>query len=246
MPLPRALLLPLVLALALPSIAQQRAAPDPIGQEALVAAGFLDGHPDLRHRNEGLQAWEAQDYPRALERFRRAAWYGDKPSQAVVGEMYWDGTGVPQDRVLGLIWMDLAAERGYRFFSQKRDYYWSQLSEDERRQALARGRAVQAEYGDAAAEPRLAQVLRRERNRLTGSRLGSQTSAMEIVIPGYGSIDGTQFYAARFWDPAQYRQWQDQYWTDLRPGRVSVGEAEKVPDAAPAPPKPPASRPPSR
>lgn len=140
MPLPRALLLPLVLALALPSIAQQRAAPDPIGQEALVAAGFLDGHPDLRHRNEGLQAWEAQDYPRALERFRRAAWYGDKPSQAVVGEMYWDGTGVPQDRVLGLIWMDLAAERGYRFFSQKRDYYWSQLSEDERRQALARGR----------------------------------------------------------------------------------------------------------
>ncbi|TCT26026.1 hypothetical protein EDC34_101353 [Thermomonas haemolytica] len=247
-PLPKLMLL-----LALPaalSIPARAALPtDPTNDDMLAAAGFLDGHPDLRHRNLGLQAWERQDYATALAQFKQAAWYGDKPSQAVIGEMYWDGTGVPQDRVLGLIWMDLAAERRYDFFSKKRDYYWSQLGEDERRQALARGRAVQAEYEDAATAPRLAQALRRERNRMTGSRVGSQTSAMQVYVPGYGTIDGTQFYAPQFWDPAQYRQWQDQYWLHLRPGQVHIGDVEKVPPPpdgpprpAPAPDTPPAAR----
>ena len=225
------------------------AAANPVTDDVLVAGGFLDGHPDLRYRNDGLNAYGNKEFAKALALFKRAAWYGDKPSQAVVGEMYWDGVGVEQDRVLGLIWMDLAAERGYDFFSKKRDYYWNLLSEQERRQALALAPSVHGEYADQAAEPRLAAALRRERSKMTGSRVGSLTSAVQIIVPGYGSIDATRFYDPQFWDPKQYREWQDTYWTDLKVGTVTVGAPTtadpppatdaREPDSKPAPDQPP-------
>ena len=212
--------------------AQQRslAAADPTANDVLMAGGFLDGHPDLRFRNDALHSYSDKQFAKAFEQFKRAAFYADKPSQAVVAEMYWDGVGVEQDRVRGLIWMDLAAERGYDFFSKKRDFYWNSLSEEDRTRALALARSVHSEYADDVAEPRLAAALRRERSKMTGSRLGSQTSAVQIIVPGYGSIDATRFYDPQFWDPKQYRAWQDTYWTDLKVGQVTVGEIATVPD----------------
>lgn len=227
------LVLFLALALLVPAhaIAQQPTRPasrDPITDDVLVAGGFLDGHPDLRHRNNGLEAYSRRAFTEAIEEFKRAAWYADKPSQAVVGEMYWDGMGVAQDRALGLVWMDLAAERGYDFFSRKRDYYWNTLSEAERKRALAAAREIHREYADEAAEPRLAAALRRARSKMTGSRVGSMSSAVQIIVPGYGSIDATRFYDPQFWDPKQYREWQDTYWVDLKVGQVTVGDLEQV------------------
>lgn len=239
-----AFLLSLVMLASEPAIAQQPAKPaaaDPVADDVLVAGGFLEGHPDLRHRNNGLEAYSKKAFNEAIEEFKRAAYYADKPSQAVVGEMYWDGMGVAQDRALGLVWMDLAAERGYDFFSRKRDYYWNTLSEAERKRALAAAREIHREYADEAAEPRLAAALRRARSKMTGSRVGSMSSAVQIIVPGYGSIDATRFYDPQFWDPKQYREWQDTYWVDLKVGQVTVGEIEQVeagvkPEAAkPAP-----------
>lgn len=224
------------------AIAQQLARPaasDPVADDTLVAGGFLEGHPDLRYRNTGLEAYSRKAFSEAIEQFKRAAWYADKPSQAVVGEMYWDGMGVAQDRALGLVWMDLAAERGYDFFSRKRDYYWNTLSEAERKRALAAAREIHREYADEAAEPRLAAALRRERSKMTGSRVGSMSSSVQIIVPGYGSIDGSRFYDPQFWDPKQYRQWQDTYWVNLKVGQVTVGEVEQVETGA----KPEAAKP---
>ena len=234
----------LALALLAPAhaIAQQPTrpdSPDPITDDVLVAGGFLEGHPDLRYRNSGLEAYSRKAFTEAIEQFKRAAWYADKPSQAVVGEMYWDGMGVAQDRALGLVWMDLAAERGYDFFSRKRDYYWNTLSAAERKRALAAAREIHREYADEAAEPRLAAALRRERAKMTGSRVGSMSSSVQIIVPGYGSIDATRFYDPQFWDPKQYREWQDTYWVDLKVGQVTVGDVERVePQAKPEAGKP--------
>ena len=229
-----ALLLPLPTARAQQASGNRAVVADPTTQDVMVAGGVLDGHPDLRFRNDGLNAYGNKEYAKAFEQFKRAAWYGDKPSQAVVGEMYWDGVGVPQDRILGLIWMDLAAERGYDYFSKKRDYYWNALSEQDRTLALGMARSVHREYADEAAEPRLAAALRRERSKMTGSRVGSLTSSVQIIVPGYGSIDATRFYDPQFWDPKQYRAWQDTYWTDLKVGQVMVGAPEKADSAPPA------------
>lgn len=204
---------------------------DPTIDPILVAAGFLDSHPDLLYRSRGLDAYGEKDHPKAFKEFKRAAWYSDKASQAIVGEMLWIGLGTEKDRAQAYVWMSLAAERGYRSFSEKRDLYWQQLDEAERARAEREGPAIRAEYADAAAEPRLAVVLRRELNKASGSRVGSTTSPVQIVVPGVGTIDSSQYYNPRYWEPKQYREYQDSIWHSVRIGRVDVGSVEQIRDA---------------
>lgn len=201
---------------------------DPASNDTMLAAGFLDGHPDLLYRSQGLDAYQERDFPKAIERFRKAAYYGDKASQAIVGEMLWSGVGTEADRVTALVWMDLAAERGYPRFVNTRNGYWNALSPAERQRARNVADKLFEEYGDAATEPRLAKALRRERNKLTGSRVGSMTSNVQIIVPGYGSMDASQFYNPKFWDPKQYRAWHDNFWENVREGSVEVGDPEKL------------------
>ncbi|HWS78961.1 MAG TPA: sel1 repeat family protein [Thermomonas sp.] len=222
-------LLPLLaLLLCLPLHAAAQAQADPANDDTMLAAGFLDGHPDLLYRSQGLNAYRDRDFATAMERFRKAAWYGDKPSQAIVGEMLWSGVGTASDRVMALVWMDLAAERGYPRFVSTRNGYWNALSAAQRQQARNLADKLFEEYGDAVAEPRLAKALRRERTKLTGSRVGSMTSNVQIIVPGYGSMDASQFYNPKFWDPKEYRAWHDNFWQNVREGNVEVGDPEKL------------------
>lgn len=228
---PTRCLLLLILSLASvpgPLAAQGQA--NPSLNPRMVAAGFLDSHPDLRYRTRGLEEYGKKNFSEAFLEFQRAAYYSDKPSQAIVGEMYWIGLGAPEDRALAYVWMDLAAERGYRAFSAKRERYWNELDQAERERAVAQAPEIRAEYADSAAGPRLATVLLRERRRMTGSRLGSRSSPLQIVVPGVGTIDGSEYYNPKYWEPEQYRAWQDSIWQELRTGRVDVGTVEQVSD----------------
>jgi len=202
--------------------------PDPTRDPVLLSAGFLSAHPDLRFRILALEKREAGKLEDAFRLFQRAALYADKPSQAMVAEMLWNGTGIEQDRALAYAWMDLAAERGYRGFLLLRERYWQELGEAGRERALQEGQAIYARYGDAVAEPRLANILRREKRRATGSRTGF-VGALTILVPGPGgwdTIDGTTFYDERYWDPVQYRAWHDAIWMTPNLGTVTVGEVE--------------------
>lgn len=208
---------------------------DPTEDSLMVAAGFLEGHPDLRLRQRGLDKYGDKNHSEAFRLFQKAAWYSDKPSQAIVGEMLWVGLGVPRDRGLAYAWMALAAERDYRSFVEKRNLYWNLLTEMERTQARASEAAIRAEYADAVAEPRLARALRQERSRMTGSRLGSLSAPLQIHVPGVGTMDGSRFYNPQYWDPKQYRAWNDAIWKDLRIGQVNVGGVEQVDSPSPSP-----------
>ena len=206
----------------------------------MIKAGFLSSHPDLRYRLHGLEDFKRGKHDDALRFFQRAAYYGDKPSQAMVAEMLWNGQGGERNPVLAYAWMDLAAERGYAGFLGLRERYWNTLNEEERERALTEGQAIYAKYGDAAAQPRLATVLRRERRKITGSRTGFDGN-VEIMIPvegGFEQINGTKFFDEKFWDPKQYQAWHDSIWMKPRVGRVSVGELENVQEGG----KPPTSR----
>lgn len=205
-----------------------RPPPDPSSDRMLVAAGFLDGHPDLRFRRMGLERYTEGKHPEAFKLFTRAGYYADKPSQAIVAEMLWIGLGVDQDRALSYVWMDLAAERGYVSFARKRSLYWEALSETERQQVEISAPSIRSEYADIAAEPRLNAVLLRERRRMTGSRLASQSNHVTISVPGHGAIDSSRFYDSQFWEPEQYRAWHDAFWQDLRFGRVDVGDVVQL------------------
>lgn len=91
----------ITLALALASApALTNATEAPVREEIVNSSHFLHYHPDLRHRKKGFAAIERNSHDFALRHFRRAAWFADKPSQAMIAEMYWNGHGVAQDRAL--------------------------------------------------------------------------------------------------------------------------------------------------
>lgn len=203
---------------------------DPAADPMMRAAGFLEAHPDIRYRLLGLEEYGKNKHADALRFFQRAAYYADKPSQGMVAEMYWSGQGAEQDLALAYAWMDLAAERGYEGFTGLRERYWRALTEAERERALSEGEQIYAKYGDAAAQERIARVLRRERKKLTGSRTGFAGN-VQVYIPtdgGFAQIDGSKFWDSRYWDPKEYRQWHDATWMKPRIGRVDVGELEQV------------------
>lgn len=203
----------------------------------MIKAGFLTSHPDLRYRLHGLEDFKRGKHDDALRFFQRAAYYGDKPSQAMVAEMLWNGQGAERDPVLAYAWMDLAAERGYAGFLGLRERYWNTLTEEQRARAVIEGQAIYAKYGDAASQPRLATVLRRERRKITGSRTGYDGN-VEILIPvegGFEQIGGTKFFDEKFWDPKQYQAWHDSIWMKPRVGRVSVGDVQNADDGSKAP-----------
>jgi hypothetical protein len=204
----------------------------------LMTEGFLSAHPDLRWRREGQHAYANKRYEEAMRYFLRAARYADKPAQAMIAEMYWKGIGVAQDRELGYAWMDLAAERFYSDFIIIREQYWRTLDAGQQRNAIARGQALLAEYGDDVSKVRMAKVLRKHRN-VTGSRVGF-VGNLEIIPftgPNAGTgmtIRGDEYYAPKYWQADRYFEWQDQVWrAPPRKGRVEVGELEN----APMPPK---------
>ena len=202
----------------------------------MTSEAFLSGHPDLRYRLLGLDEIKQGKHANAFRFFQRAAYYADKPSQGMVAEMLWTGQGVPRDQALAYAWMDLAAERGYLPFLGARERYWAGLSEAERVRAVEEGQAVYSTYGDAAAKPRIASILRRARKEVTGSRTGSVGSLQVYVAgpSGFERIDGSKFYDPKYWDSEKYQAWQDAIWMKPRIGRVTVGEVDAVRDGKPA------------
>lgn len=206
----------------------------PMAKPAHAAAnssGFLEYHPDLRWRKEGLGLYTDGKHELAFAAFKRSSRFADKGSQAMIGEMLWKGEGVAVDKPAAYAWMDLASERGYRDFLTLREHYWLNLSEAEREQALEIGQDIYAEFGDDVAKPRLERMINRGRKAATGSRTGYR-GALTVLIPGNGdwiSIDGEQYYNDRFWQPDQYFKWQDQIWRDTERGRVEVGAVTTPP-----------------
>jgi uncharacterized protein len=233
----KALLLALLLAapLTLPAAEpseDDRPALDASDNDALVMSseGFLSYHPDLRHRLSALADYRKGNYEQALVKFRRAARFADKPSQGMIAEMLWAGKGAPVDRPSAYIWMDLAAERGYKMMLVKRENYWAQMSEDERKQALAIGDALYLEYADEYAKPRLESRLRQARLKTTGSRTGF-VGSLRIEVPtpsGTRVIDGSDYYKEEFWRAGLYWRMQDSDWKEFGEARVDIGEIQSV------------------
>ena len=213
--------------------------PNPLADPLMATNAFLDDHPDLRLRLLALEKYRAGKLEDAFRYFRRAAYYADKPSQGMVAEMLWEGRGTPRDAALAYAWMDVAAERGYLGFLSLRERYWDALGQAERERALREGAGIYAEYGDEVAEPRLNAALRRGQRSVAGSRTGF-VGAVSIYIEGYGEIPASQYFAPKYWDPKQYREWHDQVWQKPLTGQVKVGDVEAVGDrkATPTTPQP--------
>jgi hypothetical protein len=214
---------------------------------------FRRAHPDLKHRLQGQAHLEDGRTKQAVTEFLQAARWGDKLSQAMLGELYWEGEGVKQDRARAYAWMDLAAERQFVAFVAKRERFWSELDANERERALAIGQELYASMGDELALARLDKHLRKERAS-TGSRLGYAGNG-NVILPtaGGGSVDLyarsasgmlgmvgssggrqiplTAYYARQYWQTEAYLDWQSDQLELARRGIVRVGVVEdSLPD----------------
>lgn len=217
--------------------------------------GFLSSHPDIYNYQRGAIAYNDGDYAKAVVSFRKAAFYADKPSQAMMAEMLWNGRGSRQDRAAAYAWADLAAERNTPEMVALRETFWGELGEGERAQALHVGKDIYAKYGDDVAQPRILAALRRAKNNRVGSRLGSAAGSVKIYGPTPhvdamtedaepAIINGDDFYAAAYWEPNQYFKWREAQWREVvdrtRKGEVKVGDPRRVrevPQVEPARPE---------
>ncbi len=188
---------------------------------------FMASHPDLSSRSLGMQSYQKGRFTEAMRQFRKGAYYADKPSQAMIAEMLWNGEGVEQNKPEAYAWIDLAAERLYKDLVAKRENYWEALNANERQQAITLGRSIYDKYGDAVAKRRIENILERDRRNITGSRTG-YVGVLKIEIPGPGgmpiNVNGEQFYQDKFWQPELYWRWQNVTWKALPSGTVTASE----------------------
>ncbi|MCC7255363.1 MAG: sel1 repeat family protein [Dokdonella sp.] len=202
--------------------------PSFVSQDAFIAA-----HPDLYWRREGARNHARGRYSEAMTAFRRAARYADKPSQAVIAQMLWNGEGVAADRAMAYVWADLAAERGYPDFIATREKFWLALSAEQRERAVAIGGAVFDEFADTVAKPREERALRRARQQITGSRTGRPGTISvfqyDHATGNFDMSDGALYYDARYWSPELYWQWQDRPWKPDPRGKVEIGPIQASP-----------------
>lgn len=200
--------------------------------ETIMGATFFNAHPDLQWRAEGLRAWRQGNHAKAMRDFLSAARHADKLSQAMVGQMHWEGLGTPVDRALGYAWMDLAAERGYHNFVQLRELYWSALTADEQADAIARGQAVWADHRDRVAKPRVERAMKQALRNITGSRTGFTSAGLTVSVRTASgevvTVPAPEYYSPKYYDPEQYWCTQDAYWSRPLNPEVAVGELTPV------------------
>lgn len=218
-----------------PVMAQEGRASTRGEQQTLNSQSFMAAHPDIKHRLDGLLAYEEGQYEEALDEFRRSAHYADKLSQAMLAEMHWQGKGVAEDRAAAYVWADIAAERGYEKLVLVRENYWSNMEDAERTRALELGPALYSEYGDAAAKPRMDRHLRRARFSMISKR---PRRDIDVVVQDHSGqsmvIRGHHFYDPKYWDPKLYHAWADETWSAPPRGRVDIGDLESLkPDQDP-------------
>ena len=201
---------------------------------------FVNAHPDLRYRRQGQEALRRKNLRKAHEAFLKAAEFGDKVSQMVLAEFHWEGIGTPEDRVLGYVWADLAAERGTLSMVAKREFFWQSLSEDQRARVAAIGEDFYARYGDDVAHPRWEKSIRSALRGSAGSPIGARWTREGIVcLDGQCTftVDNGDFYDAKYWASEKYWNWQEKIMNVsfnphmLLTPNVDVGDPEAAPSS---------------
>jgi TPR repeat protein len=99
----------------------------------IFAVGFAgsaaaDLAADVLIDREALAAYAKGDYATALRLWRPLADRGDPGAQSMLGDMYDEGWGAPQDYVLAHMWFNLAAASGDQYSAKARDKVAKQMT----------------------------------------------------------------------------------------------------------------------
>jgi len=77
-----------------------------------MIVGLMAGQAFADDLEEGLKSYQAGDYPKAADFWKRAAEQGSAPAQAALGILYEKGQGVAQDAKEAVSWYQKAADQG--------------------------------------------------------------------------------------------------------------------------------------
>ena len=89
-----------------------------------------------------------QDYASALRLFELSGYWADKVAQYNAGIMYFNGIGVPTDKVLGTAWLGIAAEAHDSLADQALQAAYAELTPEQRSQADVAFQQLDEKYGD--------------------------------------------------------------------------------------------------
>ncbi|MGH8122723.1 MAG: hypothetical protein ACREPT_08100 [Rudaea sp.] len=113
-----------------------------------------------------------KDYREALDLFELAGFWANKVAQYNAGLMYYNGIGVPVDKVRGVAWLGIAAEEHDDLAVRALEVAYASLNAEEKQQANLTWKQLDEKYGDAVALPRALRRFNVEAHGATGSHLG--------------------------------------------------------------------------
>lgn len=149
-----------------------------IGQGGMDSASYRTNDPPGRFFPGHYFEYKARfylkkgDYRGALQMFELAGFWANKIAQYNAGIMYYNGIGVPADRVRGVAWLGIAAEAHDDLADRALSVAYASLSDAEKRNADALWRQLDQKYGDAVSVPRALDNYAMEAHAATGSHVG--------------------------------------------------------------------------
>jgi localization factor PodJL len=120
---------------------------------AALAAGALVAQPAAADFYDGLTAYEGRDFQTAARELEPLARQGDPRAQRLVGFMFRDGQGVPQDFVQAHMWLNLAAASGQEDAAAAREALSQRMTPDQIAEAQRLAAAWRPGQVEAAAAP---------------------------------------------------------------------------------------------
>lgn len=104
----------------------------------------------------GSKFYDQGDFEKAYKEFLEAAAFGDHYAQRNIGAMYYRGEYVAKDMPTAYAWMNLAAQEKSLLEKGTHLNIYKKLNEEQKKIADEKYAALLAEYGDQAAQARLA------------------------------------------------------------------------------------------
>jgi len=101
--------------------------------------------------SDAKNAVAEENYTQAFELYSKAAHWGHKGAQYILGELYMMGKGVARDPVVGYAWLEVAAESRVHEIVRARNQAKKELSDKQRTEAEALAVQIEASYGLTAA-----------------------------------------------------------------------------------------------
>ncbi|QBB72049.1 sel1 repeat family protein [Pseudolysobacter antarcticus] len=169
-----------------------------------------------------------KDYRAAVEMFEVSGYWADKISQYNVGIMYFNGIGIPVDKVRGVAWLRVAAQTHDDLAEHTFQLASAELNAEQRTQAEVLWQELDAKYGDKVSLRRALVRYQQDLAEVGGSHLGFVGN---VTVTTAGDNGGLPEIGSVYFD--RMNKQRDELIGQIT-GHVTVGKVGSLPVAAAA------------